>query len=268
MGMEETILSLQIGKSALNFLPFLCGPKVQNQTVISSLLIVIVTDTLITGFLLSLWFSEWPLAFGLEKVSLRFLCFQNETYSCIALLVPWVCLSEEWCRSRLFRWSGLTGAEQSLSAQASLLSLTCWIFAAFCGSHIFNMQPTECSSWEWSCLFIHLNQDKIHDWLLPCTGIVLGISLSYSSLTPWDSELDTMWWRGKSFCILLTHILLGVGTLITFWFLPPFLAVSSWSVLALEGTCSIFRLQTPEPLKSVHSEDTTNASQSTGKQHI
>ncbi|KAM4809926.1 uncharacterized protein WCC33_018749 [Rhinophrynus dorsalis] len=117
--MEETILSLQAGKSALNFLPFLFLRDVQNQTAFTSLLILTVTDTLITVFLFSLWIGGWQLSFSLETVALQFLWFQNETYRCITMLIPWVGLSEEWCRSLLHGCGRLTALEKSLSLQRS-----------------------------------------------------------------------------------------------------------------------------------------------------
>ncbi|KAM4710360.1 uncharacterized protein O3C94_000321 [Discoglossus pictus] len=254
MGMEATILSLHLGKTALNLIPLLCRPGVQSRAVETSLLILIITDIGITGFLLSLWFTGWPLSLGLDKVSLRFLCFQNETYRCVALLLPLLCISEEWCRSCLLRYRR---SEKLLNMQASLLSLACWMVAAFYGSYLFGgcMQATACNSWDWNCIFTYLHQTDMYYLMLPCISAVFGFTLLSNSLALWDYNLNTIWYRDKSPQSLMMCFLLCVGTAAIFLLFPPFLAVSSWSALALDIICGIFRALRSEPLISIHIEE-------------
>ncbi|KAM4052073.1 uncharacterized protein ACNLHF_027803 isoform 2-T2 [Anomaloglossus baeobatrachus] len=250
MEMQLTVLCMQLGKCCYNFLPFLFLREAHSQSCIISLLILLMTDTLITGFFSFLWFSGWLLPPSTDVVFLRFLSFQNETYRSILLLIPWICLSEEWTRSRINKW-----AETSLSVQSSLLSLTCWLIAASYGMHMIQeyeeIQP-ECDQREWHCLFTHINKSRTFDWLLLSIGLVLGTTLLHSPIENKKTSIINLWVEEKrTFKGLMAPVCLTVGTIASFYFLPPLIAVNSWSLLALDSLCGLLRFQNTQPLSTV-----------------
>ncbi|KAE8633398.1 hypothetical protein XENTR_v10001873 [Xenopus tropicalis] len=250
--MENAILSLQVGKTALNLLPCMFLRDLQNKTIFTSLLILMVTDALVTGFLVFLWLTEWRLSLGLEIVALRFLYLQNETYRCVTILLTMLAFSEEWSRARNKKCADFGAPELAFSLQCSLLSLACWLVAishAWPVASTIAVLPTMCSNWDWNCLFIFLSEFETSNNILPCIGGVLSISLLCGTLQRTDSvsELKLIKWsQPKSFMI---PVLSGTFAILFFWILPPFLAVSSWSALALDICYSILRIQTNNGFK-------------------
>lgn len=209
------------------------------------------TDTVITGLLLCLWFGGWLLPPSTDVVFLRFLSFQNETYRSIPLLIPWICFGEEWSRSHMNKWGGPSMAETPLSVQSRLLSLTCWLIAALCGMHMipeYPEIPPECDHGEWQCLFTYINASRNFDWLLLSIGLVLSITLFHSMPGSMESTINTWLEEKRTFKGLVAPLLLNTGLIVSFYFLPPFIAVCSWSVLALDSMCG----HISQPLSTVY----------------
>ncbi|XP_075684983.1 uncharacterized protein LOC142653773 [Rhinoderma darwinii] len=256
MEIQETVLCILLGKCFFNFLPFLFLQEAQSQSSIISLVILLMTDTVVTGFLLCLWFGGWLLSPSTDLVFLRFLSFQNETYRSIPLLLPWICFSEEWSRSRMNKWGGGPIGDTHLSVQSRLLSLTCWLIAALYGKHMipdFLETLPECNHWQWQCLFTYINARTTFDWLLLSIGLVLGTTLFQSTTENRESLLNIFFIENRPFKALVTPLLLSAGTIVSFYFLPPFFAVCSWSILALDSLCSILRFPIFRPLRTVYS---------------
>lgn len=255
MGIVETILCLQAGKCFFNFLPFLCLREVRNQASVISMLILMVTDTVITGFLLGLWSGGWIVSPSTEVIFLRFLGFQNEAYKKIPLLLPWVSFSEEWSRSHINQRGGPARAEATLTMQSCLLSLTCWLIAASYSQYPFlslSDTPPVCEIWDWRCPFKYIHEDKKFDWLLPSIGLALGSTLFCSTMESRNSIARTILEKRQPWNKLVMPCLLVISAAVSFIFLPPFLAISTWFIVALDRLCALFRLQIPEPLITVH----------------
>ncbi|XP_073527134.1 uncharacterized protein [Phyllobates terribilis] len=255
MEIKLAVLYMQLGKCCYNCLPFLFLREAHSQSSIISLLILLMTDTVITGFFLFLWFSGWILSPSTDVVFLKFLSFQNETYRYIPLLIPWICLSEEWSRSRMNKWSGKPMAETPLSVQSRLLSLTCWLIAASYGTHMVSEYveiQSECDQREWHCLFTLLNKSRTFDCLLPSIGLLLGTTLFYSTIENKETSIISLWVQERrTFKGLVAPILVAISTIVSFYFLPPFIAVSSWSILALDSVCGLLRLHISQPPSTV-----------------
>ncbi|OCU01222.1 uncharacterized protein XB22041731.L [Xenopus laevis] len=269
--MENTILSLQLGKNALNLLPCMYLRDVQNKTIFTSLLILMVTDALVTGFLMFLWLTGWPLSLGLEMVALRFLYFQNETYRCVSLLVTMLAFGEEWSRARFRKCADSGAAEQAFSLQCNLLSLTCWLIAisnVYPVASTISVLPNTCNDWNYRCLFTFLSDFETSNKLLPCIGGVLSITLLYGTLQKTDPAVPglklSIRRKPSSFMI---SVLSGTFAALFFWILPPFLAVSSWSALALEVCYSILRTQNPDSLSTVNINEGYNQPATTMEKH-
>ncbi|KAG8596100.1 hypothetical protein GDO81_001733 [Engystomops pustulosus] len=252
MATQETVLCMQLGKCFFNFLPFPFIREAHSQSSIISLLILIVTDALITGFLILLWFGGWLLSTSQDVVFMRFLTFQNETYRTIPLLIPWICFSEEWSRSHTIKLGGTLTAETPLSAQSRLLSVTCWLIAGLIGKQMIaeSMEMAlECDHGEWLCLFTFINTSRTCDWpLLLSVGLLLGITLFHSTKETQVSVINIWSEEKRNFKELAAPLLLTLGSLISFFFLPPFITVNSWSILALNPICSLFRFLISQPL--------------------
>ncbi|OCT97983.1 uncharacterized protein XB22041731.S [Xenopus laevis] len=253
--MENTILSLQLGKNALNLLPCIFLHVIQNKTIFTSLLILMITDALVTGFLVFFWLTGWPLSLGLEMVALRFLYLQNETYRCVSVLLTMLAFSEEWTRAHFRKCADIGAAEQAFLPQCSLLSLACWMIAisnVYPVASTISVLPTMCNNWDWHCLFTFLSDFETSNKILPCIGGVLSITLLCGTLQKTDlvPELRLSIWRKPR--IFMISVLSGTFAAVFFWFLPPFLAVGSWSAFALETCYSILRTQHPESLSTVH----------------
>ncbi|KAM5193045.1 uncharacterized protein ACMZJ9_013097 [Mantella aurantiaca] len=256
MGIVETVLCLQAGKCVFNLFPFLCLREIHNQAAIISLLILMVTDTVITGSLLCLWIGGWIMSPSTDVISLRFLGFQNEAYKAIPLLLPWVCFSEELSRSHMNHQGGPARAEATLSIQSRLLSLTCWLIAASYSQYPFLLlldSPPVCETWDWKCPFKYIHENNKIDLLLLSIGFALGSNLFCSTIGSKCSIARTILEKRHPLNKLVMLSLLLVGTAVAFIFLPPFIAVNSWSIVALDRLCGLFRLQIPEPLITVHS---------------
>ncbi|XP_063310994.1 uncharacterized protein LOC134611250 [Pelobates fuscus] len=257
MGLEETILMLLIAKNAINFLPFCFLKHMHNQTMITSTLILMFTDTVIAGYLLFVWFTGWPLSNGFELVSLRFLCFLNETYWCVSLLLPWASINEELVHMYLHRWGNLAGSAQTLFLQACLISLTSWLVAASYGFNCFrglSFKVAECDLQIWRCLFTYLHEAPNFNLLIPFTGVVLGGTLSYTIFVynhyaPFKVEIGEKHYKLSMKALLFSIVVVG-----SFWVLPPVLAVSSLSTLSLDTLIGIFRIHNLEQLSTVHTE--------------
>ncbi|XP_044129090.1 uncharacterized protein LOC122922526 [Bufo gargarizans] len=256
MEIQAAVLCMQVGKCFFNFLPFLFLREARSQSSTISLLILLMTDTVITGFLLGLWFGGWLLSPSTDVVFLRFLSFQNETYRSIPLLIPWICFSEEWSRPRMNKWSGQCVAETPLSVQSRLLSLTCWLIAALYGKHMIpeylDIAP-ECAHGEWECLFTYIHASRTCEWLLLAIGLVLGATLFHSTMEKRESISNIWFEKKRTFKQLVPPLLLITSSVVAFYFLPPFIAVCSWSILALDSLCSFLRFQVSQPLNTVYS---------------
>ncbi|KAM9329582.1 uncharacterized protein PAF06_004202 [Gastrophryne carolinensis] len=255
MAVVDSVLCLQVGKCIFNFLPFLCLRKVHNQVSFISLLLLSVTDTMITGFLLCLWIG----GYSTEGVYLRFLAFQNNTYQTIILLLPWLCISEEWSRLRINQRGGKSTTKTILSMQSRLLSLACWLFAASYNSKnpllIFLETSPECETWDWRCPFTYLNEEKYLDWLLPSIGLVLGTTLFYSSTGNGHPVVNSIIKKGKTQDNVMFSFLLVSSTGASLIFLPPFMAVSSWTIIAIDKLSRLLQRQMPEPLITVYNTE-------------
>ncbi|KAG9486908.1 hypothetical protein GDO78_007001, partial [Eleutherodactylus coqui] len=169
MDIPRTVLYMQLGKCLFNLMPFFFRRPSLNQSSNISLLILVMTDTVITGFLMCVWFGGRSLSPGTDVVFLRFLSFQNETYRSIPLLIPWICFSEEWSRSHMNKWDGTLPARTALSVQSRLLSLACWLVATLKGKHVIPEYleiPQEGDHGEWKYLFTYLNANRTFDWQL------------------------------------------------------------------------------------------------------
>ncbi|CAN2390732.1 hypothetical protein PRIEUP_LOCUS769 [Pristimantis euphronides] len=254
MYIQITVLCMQLGKCFINLLPFFFQRTPLNQSSIISLLILVVTDTTITGFLVIVWFGGWSLSPDTDVIFLRFLYFQNETYQSIPLLIPWICFSEGWSRSRTNKWGSTLTAGTTLSVQSRLLSLTCWLLAALNGKHRIPEYleiPQDSNHEEWKYLFTYLNTNRTFDWLLLSIGLVLGITLLYSTEGKRESILNKRFEEKKTLMGLLTSLLLSTSTIVSLCFLPPFITVSSWSILVLDSVCGVLRFPNSQPLSTV-----------------
>ncbi|KAM3940308.1 uncharacterized protein RB166_000294 [Leptodactylus fuscus] len=208
----------------------------------------------VTGFLLGLWFGGWLFSPSTDTVFLRFLSFQNETYRSIRLLIPWICFCEEWSQAHKKKQRDTTMTETPFSIQCRLLSLSCWIIAASHGKQMIpdylESQP-KCNHGEWQCLFTYINASRSIDWLLLPIGLVLGTTLLYSVTGKRESIIHVIFEEKTSIKELVTPLLLTTGTMVSFYFLPPFITVGSWSILALDSLCGILRSHISQPLTTV-----------------
>ncbi|XP_029437844.1 uncharacterized protein LOC115078904 [Rhinatrema bivittatum] len=126
MGVAESVLCLEILRNMLNALVFPLLRKSRQSIGTYSILILTLTDVLITGSLLLLWASACLEDGGLDSLSLRFLAFQNQMYNALLLPLPGLLLSEGLCSACCLG--------QSLPMLDSLFTLSCWLVGASYGS--------------------------------------------------------------------------------------------------------------------------------------
>nr|XP_033779934.1 uncharacterized protein LOC117350088 [Geotrypetes seraphini] len=179
MSVAESVLCLEILRNVMNLpvLPLLRSRKHSIGTY--SILILSLTDFLITGYLLIQWACALLEDRQLNHLSLHFLAFQNQLYNSVLLLLPGLLLSEGLCSA----W----GSGPLLPLVNCLFTLSCWLVGASYGSRDFLwgvLQGELCPEWgEVRChISSCLTAPYLPDTLLPSIALLLAATYICSCL--------------------------------------------------------------------------------------
>ncbi|XP_030042261.1 uncharacterized protein LOC115456978 [Microcaecilia unicolor] len=171
MNVAESVLCLEILRNMINLPAFPLLRRKKHSIGTYSILILSLTDFLITGYLLIQWACACLEDWHLNRLSLRFMAFQNQMYNSVLLLLPGLLLSEGLCSA----WS----SGPLLPLLNSLFTLSCWVVGASYGSRDFLwgvLKGEHCL--EWGAVRCHISScltpPYLPDALLPSIALLLA----------------------------------------------------------------------------------------------